>query len=69
VDWDPEFPSTMPLGGTGLTVVWLAHDYTPYTVKHFFEDLNGNDVEDTNYEEHKTGTTDTLTNAQYAEVT
>jgi hypothetical protein len=29
----------MPLDGTGLTAIWEAHLDTPYTVKHFFEDL------------------------------
>ena len=25
VRWEPSFPSTMPLGGTGLTAVWVAN--------------------------------------------
>ena len=66
--WSPAFPSTMPLGGTGLTAIWNARSDTEYTVKHFFEELSGGYVEDTSYEETLTGTTDTQTNAQHKPV-
>ena len=58
----------MPLGGTGLVAKWTAHTNTPYTVKHFFEDLSGNYIENVSYREVLSGTTDTLTNAQHKNV-
>jgi hypothetical protein len=41
----------MPLGGTGLTAKWEANTGTLYTVKHFFEDLNGNYIENKSIED------------------
>jgi hypothetical protein len=32
----------MPLGGTGLTAIWVANIDTPYVVNHWYLDVNGN---------------------------
>jgi hypothetical protein len=32
----------MPLGGTGLKAIWDANPDTPYTVNHWYLDINGN---------------------------
>ena len=58
IDWNPGFPSIMPLGGTGLTAIWVANSDTPYVVNHWYLDVNGN-RDDWNKEvENLTGTTD-----------
>jgi hypothetical protein len=41
----------MPLDGTGLKAIWEANTGTKYTVKHFFEQLDGNNIEDENLRE------------------
>jgi hypothetical protein len=32
----------MPASDMAITAQWRANDDTPYTVEHYFEDLNGN---------------------------
>jgi uncharacterized repeat protein (TIGR02543 family) len=41
-EWAPEPTGKMPAGDTTYTAVWVAEGNTPYTVKHYLEDLNNN---------------------------
>jgi hypothetical protein len=48
----------MPLGGTGLKAIWDANPDTPYTVNHWYLDINGNRDNLNKIVENLTGTTD-----------
>ena len=61
--WEPEFPTKMPLDGTGLIAIWEANTGTAYTVEHYLQELDGIYPETPNYIDNLSGTTDTQTNA------
>ena len=63
--WEPNFPEKMPLGWMALKALWTSKWDTEYTVKHLFENLNGDYTEKPEHpEEKKTWTTNAQTDAQ-----
>ena len=66
--WSPRIPETMPASDISITAQWKANDDTPYTVEHYFEDLDGNYPATTEEKDHLQWTTDTQTNIEPREV-